>query len=93
MTKPVLASAFCQVAWVARDLAAAEKFFIETMGIRRFMHMDNLAAKDTEGTYLGKQARELGLQPAYRLRGRHADRTDPACLRSQHVPGVTGSAW
>jgi hypothetical protein len=24
------------------------------MGIGRFFHMDNLAAKDTEGTYLGK---------------------------------------
>jgi methylmalonyl-CoA/ethylmalonyl-CoA epimerase len=54
MTKPILAPAFCQVAWVVRDIAAAEKFFIETMGIPRFMHMDNLAAKDTEGTYLGK---------------------------------------
>ena len=56
MTKPVLAPAFCQVAWVVRDLAAAEKFFVETMGISRFLHMDNLAAKDTEGTYLGKPA-------------------------------------
>ena len=54
MTKPVIAPAFCQVAWVVRDLVAAEKFFVETMGISRFMHMDNLAAKDTEGTYLGK---------------------------------------
>ena len=54
MTKPLIAPAFCQVAWVVRDLAAAEKFFVETMGISRFMHMDNLAAKDTEGTYLGK---------------------------------------
>jgi methylmalonyl-CoA/ethylmalonyl-CoA epimerase len=54
MTKPVLAPTFCQVAWVVRDIAAAEKFFVETMGISRFMHMDNLAAKDTEGTYLGK---------------------------------------
>lgn len=54
MTKPVIAPAFCQVAWVVRDPASAEKFFVETMGINRFMHMDNLAAKDTEGTYLGK---------------------------------------
>jgi methylmalonyl-CoA/ethylmalonyl-CoA epimerase len=54
MTKLVLAPAFCQVAWVVRDIQAAEKFFIETMGISRFLHMDNLAAKDTEGTYLGK---------------------------------------
>ena len=54
MKKPVLAPAFCQVAWVVRDMAAAERFFVETIGISRFMHMDNLAAKDTEGTYLGK---------------------------------------
>jgi hypothetical protein len=54
MTRPIIAPAFCQVAWVVRDLAAAEKFFVDTMGISRFMHMDNLAAKDTEGTYMGK---------------------------------------
>jgi hypothetical protein len=54
VTKPLIAPGFCQVAWVVKDIAAAEKFFIETMGIRRFMHMENLAAKDTEGTYLGK---------------------------------------
>jgi catechol 2,3-dioxygenase-like lactoylglutathione lyase family enzyme len=56
MTRPVIAPAFCQVAWVVRDIAAAERFFVETMGISRFMHMDNLAAKDLEGTYLGKPA-------------------------------------
>ena len=49
MTKPVLAPAFCQVAWVVKDIVAAEKFFVETMGIPRFMHIDNLAAKDTQG--------------------------------------------
>ncbi len=54
MNRPVIAAKFCQVAWVVRDLAAAEKFFVDTMGISRFMHMDNLAAKDTEGTYMGK---------------------------------------
>ena len=54
MAKPIIAPAFCQVAWVVRDIASAEKFFIETMGISRFMHIDNLAAKDTEGTYMGK---------------------------------------
>jgi len=54
MTKPVLAPSFCQVAWVVRDLAAAEKFFVETMGVSRFMHIDNLAARDTAGTYMGK---------------------------------------
>jgi methylmalonyl-CoA/ethylmalonyl-CoA epimerase len=54
MAKPIIAPAFCQVAWVVKDMALAEKFFVDTMGISRFMHMDNLAAKDTEGTYLGK---------------------------------------
>jgi extradiol dioxygenase family protein len=53
MTKPVLAPACFQGAWNVRDLAAAEKFFVETMGISRFMSMDKLAATDTEGTYLG----------------------------------------
>ena len=51
---PIIAPNFCQVAWVVKDIAAAEKFFIETMGIPRFMRLENLSAKDTEGTYLGK---------------------------------------
>ena len=54
MKTPVLAPAFCQVAWVVRDIARAERFFVETVGIPRFMRMENLAAKDTHGTYLGK---------------------------------------
>ena len=56
MSKPVIAPKFCQVAWVVKDIVAAEKFFVETMGIPRFMHMDNLSAKDTQGTYMGKPA-------------------------------------
>ena len=39
--------------------------------------------------HLSREARELGLQPSHRLRRRHPDRTDPACLGGQHVPGVT----
>ena len=54
VTKPAIGPGFCQVAWVVKDIAAAERFFVETMGVGRFMHMENLAAKDTEGTYLGK---------------------------------------
>jgi 4-hydroxyphenylpyruvate dioxygenase-like putative hemolysin len=54
MKRPVLAPSFCQVAWVVRDIQAAERFFVETMGIDHFVHMENLAAKDTEGTYLGQ---------------------------------------
>jgi len=56
VTKPVLAPAFCQVAWVVRDIGAAANsrvVLVETMGISRFLHMDNLAARGTEGTYLG----------------------------------------
>jgi methylmalonyl-CoA/ethylmalonyl-CoA epimerase len=54
MTTQLPAPKFCQVCWVVRGIAQAERFFIQTMGISRFFHMDNLAAKDTEGTYLGK---------------------------------------
>jgi len=54
MAKPIIAPAFCQVAWVVKDIVAAEKFFVETMGIPRFMHIENLAAKDTQGTFMGK---------------------------------------
>lgn len=52
----MLASKFCQIAWVVKDIAAAEQFFIKTMGIEKFLRMENLSAKDTEGTYLGKPA-------------------------------------
>ena len=54
MSVPILASNFCQIAWVVRDIAAAENFFIKTMGIKKFLHLENLAARDTEGTYLGQ---------------------------------------
>ena len=49
-----LASAFCQICWVVKDIAAAEKFFVETIGIRKFMRFERLAANETEGTYRGK---------------------------------------
>ena len=54
MNPPILAPNFCQVAWVVKDIAAAEKFFTQIMGVEKFLHLDNLAAKDTEGTYLGQ---------------------------------------
>ena len=54
MTDPIFAPAFCQVAWVVRDITRAERFFVEVVGVPRFLHIENLAAKDTEGTYLGK---------------------------------------
>lgn len=49
-----LASKFCQIAWVVKNIEAAEKYFIETMGVEKFLRMENLSAKDTEGTYLGR---------------------------------------
>ena len=54
MTVPHIASAFCQICWVVKDIAAAEKFFVETIGIKKFMHFESLKAEETEGTYLGK---------------------------------------
>ncbi len=50
----MLAPAFCQVAWVVRDIARAERFFVDMIGVPRFLKMENLAARDTQGTYLGK---------------------------------------
>lgn len=49
-----LAANFRQIAWVVKDIAAAEKVFIETIGIEKFFYMENLSAKVTEGTYLGR---------------------------------------
>ena len=54
MKSPILAKSFCQIAWVVKDIATAERFFTETMGIEKFMRFENLSAKDTEGTYNGK---------------------------------------
>jgi hypothetical protein len=56
MTKPVLAPAFCQVAWVVKDIAAAEKFFVEAIGIPRFLHMDNLSARTPRALTSGNLA-------------------------------------
>ena len=54
MAVPNLASAFSQICWVVKDIAAAEKFFVETIGVRKFMRFEHLAANETEGTYRGK---------------------------------------
>lgn len=54
MTLPALAPHFCQVAWAVKDIVAAERFFTQVVGVERFLHLENLAAKDTQGTYLGR---------------------------------------
>jgi uncharacterized glyoxalase superfamily protein PhnB len=50
----LLSNSFAQVAWVVRDLQAAEEFFKNTIGIASFMRMENIRADETEGTYNGK---------------------------------------
>jgi methylmalonyl-CoA/ethylmalonyl-CoA epimerase len=53
MHVPILAPHFCQVAWVVKDIAKAETFFTQIMGVKKFVHVDSLA-QDNEGTYLGQ---------------------------------------
>jgi len=50
----VLAPMFYQVAWVVKDIAVAERFFVSTIGIKKFFRLENLRASDVEGTYRGK---------------------------------------
>ena len=86
-----LASNFCQIAWVVKDIAVAEKFFIEAMGIEKFLRMENLSAKDTEGTYLGKPADWVfNLYIAYA--GDVQIELIQPVLRCQHVRSVVENA-
>ena len=55
MSVPVLAPHFCQVAWVVEDIAEAETFFTQIMGVKKFVRADSWA-KDNEGTYMGHLA-------------------------------------
>jgi methylmalonyl-CoA/ethylmalonyl-CoA epimerase len=47
---------FCQVAWVVPEIETTAKFFQETMGVPRFLKMENLRARDLEGTFKGQPA-------------------------------------
>jgi catechol 2,3-dioxygenase-like lactoylglutathione lyase family enzyme len=59
-------SHFSQVAWVVNDIQTAEKFFRDVMGITNFVKLENLRARDLEGTYYGKPADfEFHLYMAY----------------------------
>jgi catechol 2,3-dioxygenase-like lactoylglutathione lyase family enzyme len=49
-------SRFAQVAWVVPDIRAAETFFRETLGVSAFAKMENLSARELEGTYRGQPA-------------------------------------
>src|SRR5689334_23155054 len=53
MLVPILASHFCQVAWVVKDIAKAETFFTKIIGVKKFVHVDSLA-QDSEGAYWGQ---------------------------------------
>ena len=57
---------FRQIAWVVKDIRAAEKFFSDLMGISNFVKLENLRAKEHEGTYYGQSADfEFHLYMAY----------------------------
>jgi predicted mannosyl-3-phosphoglycerate phosphatase (HAD superfamily) len=43
-----------QIAWVVKDIKAAERMFRETMGISNFSKPDIIRLKDFEGTHYGK---------------------------------------
>ncbi len=49
-------SRFAQIAWVVKDIHAAEKFFTEVVGVPGFVKMENLQAKELGGTHYGKPA-------------------------------------
>lgn len=50
-----LGSNLVQIAWVVKDIKAAEKFFREVMGVTNFYKMENFRSQDYEHTYYGKR--------------------------------------
>ena len=51
MHVPILASHFCQVAWVVKDIAKAETFFTQIMGVKKFVRVDSLAQDNANKTF------------------------------------------
>ena len=49
-----LGTRFGQVAWVAPDIRAAERFFRETLGVPGVAKLEHVRADDTGGTYRGQ---------------------------------------
>ena len=45
---------FAQIAWVVKDIKAAEKMFRETMGIRNFSDAEIIRLAEFEGTHYGE---------------------------------------
>jgi|SRR5690242_12629377 len=59
-------SRFSQVAWVVKDIHAAEKIFQNVIGLKKFDKLENIRAQDNEGTHYGKPANyEFHLYMAY----------------------------
>lgn len=56
LQKTLFGQHFGQVAWVVPDIEVTAKFFQETMGVPRFLKMENLRSQDLEGTYNGQPA-------------------------------------
>jgi len=54
MTKTSLDLKFAQIAWVVKDIKAAEIFFRDTMGISNLSKVETIRVKEFEGTYYGK---------------------------------------
>jgi hypothetical protein len=52
--KTTFGSHFTQIAWVVKDINAAERFFRDVMGVRNFSKVETIRAKEFEGTYYGK---------------------------------------
>ena len=53
-TKTSVDLQFAQIAWVVKDIKAAEKFFKETMGINNFSKTQVISLKEFEATYYGE---------------------------------------
>jgi len=45
---------FTQIAWVVKDIAVAERFFKETLGISNFGKVATVRVKEFDATYYGK---------------------------------------
>jgi hypothetical protein len=54
-TKPFNAE-LAQIAWVVKDVGAAEAFFKSTMGIEQFVRIDNMRSQDSKAMYYGQPA-------------------------------------
>jgi methylmalonyl-CoA/ethylmalonyl-CoA epimerase len=50
-----IGSNLVQIAWVVKDIKAAEKFFKEVMGVSEFGKMENFRSQDYEHTYYGER--------------------------------------